>query len=116
MSLAVSSYLRGAGVVRFLQLRIRGISDDIATAETLKQRVKELEDSVSTLREEKLSMEKAHTGVVRAKDAEVERILVKDAETEKEIAGLHLTVGQLESDLKPSEEMVSGLQFDVERL
>ena len=61
-------------------------------------------------------MEKAHTGVVRAKDAEVERILVKDAETEKEIAGLHLTVGQLESDLKASEEMVSGLQFDVERL
>ena len=47
MSQAVMSYVRDAAVLRFIQHRIISISNDIIAADSLKKRVKELEESVS---------------------------------------------------------------------
>lgn len=48
------------------------IFEEIVAADSLKQKVKELEDSISTLRVEKSSLEEAYKAAVRAKDEELE--------------------------------------------
>ena len=61
-------------------------------------------------------MEEAQKVALKAKDEELDRMSAKATEAAKEVSSLYLTQGRLERELKASEDKVSDLQFELEKL
>lgn len=61
-------------------------------------------------------MEEAQKVALKAKDEELDRMSAKATKVAKEVSILYLTQGRPERELKASEDKVSDLQFELEKL